>query len=55
MVPTDSKLDVTDMDRSLSSVTTLVFDPGGSYVKDMNIDFSTFATDFFMFNTDRLA
>ena len=41
MVPTDSKLEVTDMDHSLSSVNTLVFDPGGSYVKDLNIDFST--------------
>ena len=45
MVLMDSKLDVTDSDHSLSSVTTVVFDPGGSDVKDLKTDFFTYTTD----------
>ena len=37
----DSKLDVTDTDHSLPSFSTLVFDPGGSDVKDLNQNFFT--------------
>ena len=48
VVQIDSKLGVTDSDHSLSSVLTLVFDPGGSDMKDLNTDF--FTMDYTTFN-----
>ena len=49
----DSKLDVTDTDHSLPSFSTLVFDPGGSDVKDLNQNF--FTMDVTTTNSERLA
>ena len=49
----NSKLDVTDTDHSLPSFSTLVFDPGGSDVKDLNQNF--FTMDVTTPNSERLA
>ena len=47
---------MTDLDHTLSSpVTTLVLDPGGSNLKDLDKDLSTFTTDISMPNTELLA
>ena len=49
---TDSQLDAPDKDLSLTSVSTLVFDPGGSDVNDLDRDFTS---DIAMLNTEHLA